>query len=376
MVFPSLPIYLDPPNWSQQQPNHPEGNDNQNHQVTPPQLQPSPPSTVGASIGGGGFQGSIRPGSMADRARMAKMHQPDAALKCPRCESTNTKFCYYNNYSLSQPRHFCKTCRRYWTRGGALRSVPVGGGCRRNKRSKGRSGRSKSPMKPATGSTSASANSSSSGCTNDHVMMMMMAHMPTPTQTQFPFLTSLHHNYNSDYVSGGVGSQFGVTPTTPLVAINGNTSNNNVEFQIGTSSALGNGGGGAMLSSNSLGELWRLNNHQQVQHQFPFLSSTNLEPQIGAFQFGGESNNGEPPSYAKDGGRFNIRSKMDSISSVSGIMPQINTVKLEESQGLSLPKNLLMMSSSGNDHALWNGSGNHNAWSEVPSFTPSPNHLL
>jgi hypothetical protein len=37
------------------------------------------------------------------------------AIKCPRCDSPNTKFCYYNNYSLSQPRHFCKTCRRYWT---------------------------------------------------------------------------------------------------------------------------------------------------------------------------------------------------------------------------------------------------------------------
>ncbi|RAZ36360.1 hypothetical protein DK853_48805, partial [Klebsiella oxytoca] len=21
----------------------------------------------------------------------------------------NTKFCYYNNYNLTQPRHFCKT---------------------------------------------------------------------------------------------------------------------------------------------------------------------------------------------------------------------------------------------------------------------------
>ncbi|XP_073032075.1 uncharacterized protein [Primulina eburnea] len=50
---------------------------------------------------------------------------------CPRCESTNTKFCYYNNYNLSQPRHFCKSCRRYWTRGGALRNVPVGGGSRK-----------------------------------------------------------------------------------------------------------------------------------------------------------------------------------------------------------------------------------------------------
>ncbi|KAL6012513.1 hypothetical protein ACLOJK_003002 [Asimina triloba] len=55
-------------------------------------------------------------------------------LACPRCDSTNTKFCYYNNYNLSQPRHFCKSCRRYWTQGGALRNVPVGGGSRSNKR--------------------------------------------------------------------------------------------------------------------------------------------------------------------------------------------------------------------------------------------------
>ncbi|WOL00094.1 dof zinc finger protein DOF4.6-like isoform X2 [Canna indica] len=61
--------------------------------------------------------------------------QKEQALNCPRCNSTNTKFCYYNNYSLTQPRYFCKTCRRYWTEGGSLRNVPVGGGSRKNKRS-------------------------------------------------------------------------------------------------------------------------------------------------------------------------------------------------------------------------------------------------
>ncbi|KAM7497345.1 hypothetical protein LguiA_021759 [Lonicera macranthoides] len=53
---------------------------------------------------------------------------------CPRCGSSNTKFCYYNNYSLTQPRYFCKGCRRYWTRGGSLRNVPVGGGSRKTRR--------------------------------------------------------------------------------------------------------------------------------------------------------------------------------------------------------------------------------------------------
>ncbi|RZR70572.1 hypothetical protein BHM03_00000449 [Ensete ventricosum] len=61
--------------------------------------------------------------------------QREQALNCPRCNSTNTKFCYYNNYSLTQPRYFCKTCRRYWTEGGSLRNVPVGGGSRKNKKS-------------------------------------------------------------------------------------------------------------------------------------------------------------------------------------------------------------------------------------------------
>lgn len=64
-------------------------------------------------------------------------HQPPPPpQKCPRCDSVNTKFCYYNNYSLSQPRYFCKMCRRYWTHGGTLRNVPVGGGCRKAKRVK------------------------------------------------------------------------------------------------------------------------------------------------------------------------------------------------------------------------------------------------
>ncbi|THU54192.1 hypothetical protein C4D60_Mb10t22450 [Musa balbisiana] len=74
------------------------------------------------------------PKNQQQQERKPRPH-PEQALKCPRCASTNTKFCYYNNYSLSQPRYFCKGCRRYWTQGGSLRNVPVGGGCRKNKRS-------------------------------------------------------------------------------------------------------------------------------------------------------------------------------------------------------------------------------------------------
>ncbi|RVX23032.1 Dof zinc finger protein DOF2.1 [Vitis vinifera] len=79
-----------------------------------------------------------------------KPRPPEQALKCPRCDSTNTKFCYYNNYSLSQPRYFCKSCRRYWTKGGTLRNVPVGGGCRKNKRSSSSSSSKRTQDQPLT----------------------------------------------------------------------------------------------------------------------------------------------------------------------------------------------------------------------------------
>lgn len=59
--------------------------------------------------------------------------RPDKIIPCPRCKSMETKFCYFNNYNVNQPRHFCKGCQRYWTAGGALRNVPVGAGRRKAK---------------------------------------------------------------------------------------------------------------------------------------------------------------------------------------------------------------------------------------------------
>ncbi|CAA7397305.1 unnamed protein product [Spirodela intermedia] len=81
-------------------------------------------------------------------------------LRCPRCQSTDTKFCYYNNYNLAQPRHFCRSCRRYWTKGGSLRNIPVGGGSRRNTKrvAPSPSSSSKRPLNPlATAGSSGEA---------------------------------------------------------------------------------------------------------------------------------------------------------------------------------------------------------------------------
>eukprot|EP00250_Pteridium_aquilinum_P033562 c5849_g1_i1 orf=190-1368(+) len=76
------------------------------------------------------------PPPAGEQRQLLKAPHPSHILKCPRCASSDTKFCYYNNYSLSQPRYFCKNCKRYWTAGGSLRNVPVGGGLRKNKRFK------------------------------------------------------------------------------------------------------------------------------------------------------------------------------------------------------------------------------------------------
>lgn len=69
-------------------------------------------------------------------------------LKCPRCSSLDTKFRYFNNHSVTQPRHYCKTCKRHWTVGGNLRDIPVGGNPRRNKQTKASSSRCTKPQTP------------------------------------------------------------------------------------------------------------------------------------------------------------------------------------------------------------------------------------
>ncbi|XP_031487319.1 dof zinc finger protein DOF3.1-like [Nymphaea colorata] len=98
------------------------------------------------------------PGLIPDR-RTTKPQFPELEqhIKCPRCDSTNTKFCYYNNYNLSQPRHFCKNCRRYWTKGGALRNIPVGGGSRKNSKKSSSGSKSKNASNSNSSGSAAAA---------------------------------------------------------------------------------------------------------------------------------------------------------------------------------------------------------------------------
>ncbi|GJV82352.1 DOF zinc finger protein DOF5.4-like protein [Tanacetum coccineum] len=131
-------------------------------------------------------------GGAGDADRRLRQHQhhhhghTPQALKCPRCDSSNTKFCYYNNYNLSQPRHFCKSCRRYWTKGGVLRNVPVGGGCRKTKRSKPKNRNSSheaSESRKTANSNSSSDSSSLTGNTTASAPVPVPAPGPTNTTT-------------------------------------------------------------------------------------------------------------------------------------------------------------------------------------------------
>ncbi|XP_021740536.1 dof zinc finger protein DOF4.7-like [Chenopodium quinoa] len=110
--------------------------------------------------------------------QVQQQQQQQEPLKCPRCDSSNTKFCYYNNYNKSQPRHFCKACKRHWTKGGTLRNVPVGGG-RKNKRLKTSNGGTKTASKAHTTITT-TTNTVNSSTTNDNIKTLLQSQQQQP----------------------------------------------------------------------------------------------------------------------------------------------------------------------------------------------------
>ena len=280
-------------------------------------MAPRPDSMGGGAVsvvGGGGGSGPtggtvVRPGSMTDRARMAKIPQPEPGLKCPRCESTNTKFCYFNNYSLTQPRHFCKTCRRYWTRGGALRSVPVGGGCRRNKRTK--SSKSSSAAASASGGTSSSTSSTTTGGGNSGAAAIMPP-QAGHAHAQMPFFASLHP------MSSVGGDHYGTGASR--LGFPGLSSLDSVGYQLG-----GSGAAAAALGM----EQWRI---PQMQ-QFPFFGRADgmhQQQMAGIYPF--------DTTATADADGFAVTGQMiggggsKQVPGSSGLITQLASVKMEDHQ--------------------------------------------
>lgn len=284
---------------------------------------------------------------MAERARLANIPLPEAALKCPRCESSNTKFCYFNNYSLTQPRHFCKTCRRYWTRGGALRNVPVGGGCRRNKRTKATS--SKSPVSSADRQTTSSSTGTVSSNSTPSANVLGLTPQIPPMRFLSP-LSQLSDHYSP---AGDISLNYGANNSAPLLG----TSEMNFHIYPNNLLSCGLGGGAASLLPGGGIEQWRL---QQAQ-QFPFLGGLEASPPGLYSQL--QASSVEPSGFVGETSRHHVRPKLS-----SSILTQQASVKMEDNhQELNLSTQL--MGIPGN-HDQWNGTAA--AWTtDLASFSSS-----
>jgi len=291
------------------------------HQLPPLQANPNPNHHHVATSAG---LPSRMGGSMAERARQANIPPLAGPLKCPRCDSSNTKFCYYNNYNLTQPRHFCKGCRRYWTQGGALRNVPVGGGCRRNNK-KGKNGNLKSSSSSSKQSSSVNAQSPSSG--------------QLRTNHQFPFSPTL---YNLTQL-GGIGLN--------LAATNGN----NQAHQIGSSLMMSDLGflHGRNTSTPMTGNIHENNNNNNNENNLmasvgslsPFAL---FDPTTGLYAFQNDGNIGN-----------NVGISGSSTSMVDSRVYQTPPVKMEEQPNLAnLSRPVSGLTSPGNqtNQYFWPGS--------------------
>ncbi|KAJ8533810.1 hypothetical protein K7X08_007134 [Anisodus acutangulus] len=292
---------------------------------------------------------------MADRARLANIPMSEAVQKCPRCESTNTKFCYFNNYSLSQPRHFCKTCRRYWTRGGALRSVPVGGVCRRNKRSStsttttkssnNNNNTSKSPASSQATSNSGSTSNNNSTFSSPSSAASLLGLM-NPQIHPIRFMSPLgqladHHFTPNDNVTMNYSS-ISSSSAAPVAG-----TNENMNFQLGMTSNL---------------EQWRL--HQQLANQFPYNLYGGLDSSSGSGLYPFH------PTHFTNNEAGGVTSQIGPKIS-NPMLTQLALMKLEDNQEhASMSRQFL-----GNENWLSNGSANWNELSASFSSSSTSNAL-
>ncbi|KAJ0096810.1 hypothetical protein Patl1_28777 [Pistacia atlantica] len=176
-------------------------------------------------------------------------------LRCPRCDSSNTKFCYYNNYNLTQPRHFCKTCRRYWTKGGALRNVPIGGGCRKNKNTTVSTSISKSSTASKMKTVAYEFGRSGLGNGFDHHDLPSNPIMwASPQNSQLLALLRSSHSQNPNANSVSVKEEAGLIGTT-----------HHMMGEPGVATASLNSRTTAM---GLCSPLWRNTHHQQAQNSY------------------------------------------------------------------------------------------------------------
>jgi len=129
---------------------------------------------------------------------------------------------------MTQPRYFCTTCHRYWTQGGTLHRVPVGGSRRKNKRNSAAS---------SSSSTTAGSSNTDNSVTNKIIssstnQLMMM--MPTPMMMMdFP---SVLPTFVSTAASGSSFEENNVSlPFAPLSSLSSNEATGGSRSRMTTS---------------------------------------------------------------------------------------------------------------------------------------------
>lgn len=206
----------------------------------------------------------------------------------------------------------------------------MGGGCRRNKRTKGSN--SKSPASSGdcqstpSASTSAALALPSSGTTTANILGLTSQFPQLRFMAPLGHLTGEYGEVGLNYGAGSGGISAPVGPTTEM----------NFQNLFGSS-----GGGGGSSGGGGGIEPWRL-------QQFPFMGA--LDPVgsgAGIYQFQGGG--GEPSS--------------------SMINSQIGSVKMEENSNLS--RQFLGVNINQGSDQWRSTSGNINAWTDISGFSSS-----
>lgn len=255
-----------------------------------------------------------------------------------------------------------------------MRNVPVGGGCRRNKRSsKASSGNTpKSPAhsETASGSTSSALPSNTSGATS--LLGSLTSQFP-----QLRFMAPMTHL--NDHYGGTTGGELGMNyNSSPM----GATSEMN--FPIGSSSnyLFGSGSGGlaSVLSSGGGGvEQWRM--QQGGHHHFPnFLGG--FDPTVtnqGGLLYQGVEVASSAGGYAAMADKFlnnSMLSQMALVKREGSHTTNTNNINnannRDDDHQTTLARQFLGSGQVGlsDHHQQWNPSGTP-AWTDLSGFSSS-----
>lgn len=235
-----------------------------------------------------------------------------------------------------------------------MRNVPVGGGCRRNRRNSKGSSRSKSPVSSnsdrqmGTNSSSSSINTTSNAIGSSTADILGLTQQIPPS---LGYMTGLNSTNLTEFPSNEIGLNYGLN-NFGLISQQMGGSVGDLNFHLGTGFG-GHGASGSYLSASGVENL-------RPPSQFPFLAS--LDSSLGRFESG----------IGIESSDYEVRPK----PATSGLTQQMASVKMEENQ-LNLSRQFLGMA--GNEQ-YWSGtaggasssssSTSTTAWTDLSGYSP------